>query len=96
MAKDFKKYDVKSANNFALGQGGTVVETGTTALTGLNVYAIQMLADTVFSTLTDAGASGDAMTGFTMLAGTIIYGEFTAITLTSGKIRAYTGTASPT
>ena len=95
MAKDYQKYNVKAAGNLALGQAGTVVETGTTALSGLNVYAIQCLTDTIFATLTDAGASGDAMTGFTLVAGSIIYGEFTAITLTSGSIRAYTGTPSP-
>ncbi len=89
---DVQKYNVKASGNLALGQGGTIVETGTTALTGLNVFAIQCLTDTVFATLTDAGATGDAMTGFSIIAGTIIYGEFTAITLTSGAIRAYNGT----
>jgi hypothetical protein len=71
------------------GQRGVIVETGATALTGLNAYAIQCLADTTFATLTESGKSGDNMTGFAIPAGLTIYGNFTAITLTSGKIRIY-------
>lgn len=73
------------------GKYGCVVETGTTAVTsgGSPFFAIQMLEDTVFSLLTDTGATGDAMTGFTISAGQVIYGNFTAFTLTSGKVRAY-------
>lgn len=72
------------------GQKGSYTETGTTAVTG-NFYAIQVLADANFSTLTDTGAdaAGDAMTGFTVYAGTVLYGQFTAFTLASGKVRAY-------
>jgi hypothetical protein len=72
------------------GQKGTRTETGTTAVTG-NFYAIQVLEDAVFSLFTDTGedASGDVMTGFTIDAGTILYGQISAFTLTRGKVRAY-------
>lgn len=70
------------------GRNGVVVETGTTAVTG-NFSAVQVLADAVFSTFTESNATGDAMTGFTVPAGTILYGTITAFTLTSGKVRAY-------
>lgn len=70
------------------GENGSVTETGTTAITG-DFEAIQMLEDSVFSLLTDSVGSGDAMTGFSISAGQIIYGKFTAFTLTSGKVRAY-------
>lgn len=71
------------------GQRGVIVETGTTVLTGLDAYAIQLLADTTFATLTEDNRTGDAMTGFSIPAGMIIYGNFRAVTLTSGAVRIY-------
>lgn len=71
-----------------MGKYGAVVETGTTAIVG-QFAAIQMIEDTVFATLTSSNWSGDAATGVTFTAGTIIYGAFTAFTLTSGKVIAY-------
>lgn len=71
------------------GSSGTiVVTTNTTAVSG-TFSAIQILEDTIFSSLTEIGVSGQSMTGFTLLAGTTIFGRFTAYTLTSGKVRAY-------
>jgi hypothetical protein len=69
---------------------GVVVETGPTAVTG-KFYAIQVLEAANFSVFTESGASGDAMTGFTIPAGTIIYNGLgiTAFTLSSGRVRAY-------
>ena len=69
---------------------GTVVETGTTAVTG-DFYAIQLLAATTFSAFTERGAEGDAMTGFEMAAGTVLLSGqgITAFTLSSGKVRAH-------
>ena len=71
------------------GQRGVIVETGTTALTGLDAYAIQLLADTTFETLTEDNRTGDVMTGFAIPAGMILYGNFRAVTLTSGAVRIY-------
>ena len=67
---------------------GVVNETGTTAITG-RFCALQCLADTVFATLTESNATGDALTAITISSGTILFGDFTAFTLTSGKVRAY-------
>lgn len=80
---------------------GNRTETGTTALTAAAHSgpwkSIQVLADTVFATLTDTDAAADGdedvMTGFTVPAGQILYGRFTAVTLTSGKVRMYQGPA---
>lgn len=69
------------------GRRGVVVETGTTAVTG-DFYAIQILTTANFSTLTETGRTGDVMTGFDIDPQTI-YGQFTAFTLTSGRVRAY-------
>lgn len=71
------------------GLGGVIYETGTTALSSIDVAVIQCLTDTVFATLTNTLGSGDAITGVTLPAGTLLYGKFTAITLTSGAIAAY-------
>jgi hypothetical protein len=71
------------------GQRGVIVETGDTALTSLDAYAIQLLEDTTFSTLTESNKTGDDMTGFAIPAGVTLFGNFTAITLTSGKVRIY-------
>lgn len=85
---DTYRYTTGAAIQESMGKFGSVVETGTTAITGA-FCAIQMIEDTVFSTLTSGNWQGDAATGVTFTAGTTIYGEFSAFTLTSGKVIAY-------
>jgi len=67
---------------------GAVTETGTTAITG-QFSEIHCITATTFATLTDLTHSGDVATGFAYPAGFILYGNFTAFTLTSGSVRAY-------
>ena len=75
----------------SLGQRGFIFTDDTSAVDG-NFAAIQIIADTVFNSLTAlnstvgnlAGASG-----ITLSAGTIIYGPFTGYDLTGGKVIAY-------
>lgn len=74
-------------SNLSIGQAGAVYETGTTAITG-DFFAIQFVADSVFSLLT-SNITGDTITGQTFTAGSTIFGRFTAFTLTSGKVLAY-------
>lgn len=68
---------------------GVTVTTDTSLVTGDTWYAIQVLEDAVFSTFTESGVSGQAMTGFTVPAGMTIYGVISAYQLSSGKVRAY-------
>lgn len=77
-------------NQDAHAKNGIVVETGTTAVTG-DFYAIQILETANFATFTENNKSGDAMTGFDIPAGTMLYNGagITAFTLNSGKVRAY-------
>lgn len=75
------------ALNLSLGQNGAVVRTTTTATSG-EFHAIHVVADAVFSALT-GNYSGDALTGVTIPAGQVLFGRFTAFTLTSGKVIAY-------
>jgi chitinase len=72
-----------------------VVITNTTAVTG-TFRAILVLANAVFTTLTAKGhTTNGAVTQSvgadygTVNAGTMLYGTFSAITLTSGKVIAY-------
>jgi hypothetical protein len=60
-----------------------------------NFYAVQVLAAATFTTFTENGDSGDAMTGFEVPAGTILYNGLgiTAFTLSGGKVRAYNKSA---
>ena len=69
------------------GGNGIRYISGTTPVTGVDVFWITVLADTVFTTLTGmAGFSVTGMTGVTFTAGSSIAGRFSAITLTSGSI----------
>lgn len=74
----------------AAAMNGVTTETGTTAVTG-DFYAIQVLEAATFTTFTENAGDGDAMTGFSIPAGTILYNGkgITAFTMSSGKVRAY-------
>ena len=71
--------------------GGTYI--GGTAATTVSASAIQVIADAKFHTLTgniDGGMANETEgSAATLLAGTIIYGAFTAIKLHSGSVIAY-------
>jgi hypothetical protein len=90
---DTSRFPVRTADNIALGQGGFTVITDTTAYTGGTTHrwvAVQCLTETVFAVLTnDAGADGSAITTATFPAGSVVFGLFSAITLTSGTAIAY-------
>jgi len=52
--------------------------------------AIQVLTDTVIAShISEATIGGNTFTGVTISAGSIIYGRFVSITLTSGTVIAY-------
>lgn len=66
------------------GENGHHNETGTTAVTG-SFYAVYVYEDAVFDLLTSPKNTGDAWTGYTVPAFTMIPGPVTAFTLASGK-----------
>ena len=78
------KYEIQN-----YGEVGVIYETGTTALTGLDVCRITCLTATTFATLTNSLGSGDAITGIALGAGVELTGKFTAVTLTSGAVALY-------
>lgn len=58
--------------------------------TDLVFSAVQVVADAVISAYAPA-YTGNTFTGVTLSAGTVFYGRFTSLTLTSGKVIAYKG-----
>ena len=78
-------YDVNYGSE--TGQNGANLF-NTTNLSAGNWYAIQFIADTVFTGLT-GNWGGDSTSGITFKAGTVAYGNFTAIKLASGTAIAY-------
>lgn len=78
-------------------QGGTVINdsTPTSAGTVANPkywQAIQVINDAEIASLTAAAGmptNADDLTGVPIAAGTVLYGRFSAITLTSGLVVAY-------
>ena len=100
MASSLHKLTVVEAQNAALGQAGAIFESGTTAISGKKIVAIQFLEDSTFTTLTPgssdfigtASGSGDAIdTSNTFPQGMTIFGQWTAFTLASGTVIAYLG-----
>ena len=79
---------IEKDTSLSVGQYGAVYESGTTAITG-NFGAILALEATTFAALTSANWTGDTLAGLVVPAGTTIYGNFTAFTLTSGRVVAY-------
>ena len=95
-----RHFSVLESNNVALGQGGCLLESGTDAISGKKIVAIQFLEDTALSLLTPAdssyigssGGNGDAVSSSnTFPQGVTIFGSWTAFTLSSGSVIAYLG-----
>ena len=77
-----------------MGVKGAILVTDTTAITGA-FRAIVMLTDVVFSNLASNITKNDATTASaavdfgTIAQGTVLYGKFTEVTLTSGTALLY-------
>jgi len=71
----------------SFGQNGAVVVTSSTPATG-SFCALQVLEEANFSAISWPELEG-SLTGFTIPAGTVIYGQIAAFTLSSGKVLAY-------
>lgn len=88
--------------NTTLGQYGAVVKTGTTTETadaGKVWFAIQVINDAKFNTLTDNASStyssrlanATLASALTIPAGVVIYGKFSSFKLHQGAVIAYYG-----
>jgi len=67
--------------------GSEVLDSGD-SVTGKRYGAIQLVTDTNFSVLTadNVDQSAGSLTGFGIGAGTILYGQFNAVAVTSGTV----------
>jgi len=72
-----------------LGKGSGVVFT-TAAQTTVDYYAIHFVQTSVIASITMANLTGESALHTTIVAGTVLYGRCTAITLTSGLAIGYT------
>jgi hypothetical protein len=81
--------DSEKDSSLSLGQYGAVYKTSAGALTGGPWGAIQATATAVVSVTSGNWTDSDGTTAVDITAGATIFGNFTAITLTSGKIIAY-------
>lgn len=67
-----------------------IVTSGNALPTGIKGYCIQVLADTTSLTVTDSSlVSGSPAYPATHSAGTVIYGTFTAVSVTDGTVKVY-------
>jgi len=81
--------DTEKDTSLSLGQYGAVYKTAAGALSGGPWGAIQATATAVVNVTSGNWTNSDATTAVDVPAGSTIFGNFTAITLTSGKIIAY-------
>jgi hypothetical protein len=77
------------AVGYSMGIGGFGLVTSTAAQTG-NYTALQVVAPTVFTSISGNGVTG-TWTGTTIPAGIVIVGPITGFQLTSGSVIAYRG-----
>jgi len=80
---------MKSRNNaLEFSTVGSEVLNAGDSVTGKKYGAIQIITDTNFSTLTadNVDQSSAALTGVGIGAGTVLYGQFSAVTVTSGLV----------
>ena len=93
---------VQESQNASMGQAGAkfISDNAEHTLTTGNFVAIQCIEDTVFAALTPLDTvngygvgsyNGNTMASETITAGTVIYGRWTTIDLTSGAVIAYIG-----
>jgi len=79
------------ALNLSMGMGGNQIFIDGVDSSGNIFYALQILSDAVITviTSTNTDATISKLIGVTINAGTVLYGEFSAITITSGLICGY-------
>ncbi len=80
---------MKSRNNaLEFSTVGSEVLNAGDSVTGKKYGAIQIITDANFSTLTadNVDQSSAALTGVGIGAGTVLYGQFSAVTVTSGLV----------
>jgi len=75
--------------NEQLGKKGDCIIFTTAAQTSKDFYAVHFVTESVISAITVANGTGDASLQTTIPAGTVLFMNITAITLTSGLAVGY-------
>jgi hypothetical protein len=77
----------------SLGNNGSKEITGTSEVTADNIFiAIQFIDDSIVASQTDAGVANADLSAFSLIiGGTIVYGKWSSLTLTSGFAIGYNG-----
>lgn len=100
IGKSKAKYAERETGNLSLGQYGQQFSSGTTAVTGKVIVAIQFVTNTTFTTLTpetsdfigtSGGAGDDVTNGDIFPAGLTIFGQWTGYELNYGSVIPYFG-----
>jgi len=81
-------YEEADALNAALGQNGIVNMSTTASAFSGNWVALQVLNDATFTTLTESNSTG-SITGNSIPAGVVLFGQFSVVQISSGIIRGY-------
>ena len=77
-------------NTLEFSSVGSEILQAADAVTGKRFGALQIINDAVFSVLTASTVEGSAkLVGPTIPAGTVIYGVFSEVTVTSGIVAAH-------
>jgi hypothetical protein len=77
-------------NALEFSSAGSEILEGGDAVTGKRYGALQLLETTVFGALTASSIEDSSkLIGITFTAGTIIYGAFSEVTVTSGIVAAH-------
>lgn len=85
-----KNFSPNAINQQTFGAAGFKHITGTTDNTGLDVVAITVLEEATLSGNGIVTTTGDDLASGTVIpAGVTIYGDFTSIHLSAGKVIAY-------
>ena len=72
-----------------LGKKGDCIVFTTAAQTSKDFYAVHFVTESVIATITIANGTGESALQTTIPAGTVIFANITAITLTSGVAIGY-------
>ena len=83
-------YNTSDFQKLSFGDNGLrYLAAGDTSTAGESFGAIQVIDSAVISCDIDAAGGDSALTSVSLFAGTIIYGNFDDISVTSGKVIAY-------
>jgi len=81
---------VQTYQNLAFGgYGFRLLTASETSVSGENFGALQVIEDAVITATSNAEQGDASITSLSLISGTTIFGDFSAVTVASGKVMAY-------